>query len=202
MKKIFFERLVVNIIVSIFLLILALKLKNEKMIFMIIFFMFLFHLLMTIRTTYKRFKKIHSYNKEIISKIDKELTDSILDRVDYTLTKSYIFNKGSFDIIFYEDIFLIQNSMTFSLGLNSLFYPCTYLVTKNGNYCLVNYSMNFYDKDIRILDLYDFIIYKNNKVLINDTKENIKILKDKYQIDLKKNWKIKSIRNLRLIRLW
>ena len=202
MKKIFIERLIVNIIIAIILFVLVINLIDEKIAFIICLFVLLFHLFMTTKSTYKKKKIINKLDVKNKLKIEQELENSIFDCIDYTLTDDFIFNKNSLDIIYYEDIYLIKNDITVSIGPKSRVYPCTYIVSKNKNFCLVNYSMNFVDGSTKILDLYDFIIYKNKNVLINDTKENKNILKKKYNINLKSNLKIKSIRNLKIIKLY
>lgn len=202
MKKVFVERLTVNVIIAIILLILVLNLTDDKAAFIIFMFLFLFHLFMTVKSIYKKLKYINSLDNNSKLEIEKELENPIFDCIDYTITPHFIFNKSSLDIIYYDDIYLIQKDITVSLGRNSKTYCCAYIVSKKYNYCLVNYSMNFIDGSLKILDLYDFIIYKNKNVLIDATKENKKILKEKYNINLKNNWKTKSIRNLKLIRLY
>ncbi|MBQ9072743.1 MAG: hypothetical protein IJY25_06260 [Bacilli bacterium] len=196
MKKAFFERLIVNIIIISILTFVLIKITN-LICLCILFIPIIYFIFATIISTIEKIKYIMKFDNKSIKDIELKLQNSIFDSIDYTITENFIFVKNNLKIINYSDIFLIKKDSTFSVGKSIYVYPCVYIVSKEGNYCLINFNSN---SSFKIFDIYDFIIKKNHDVLIDDTRKNKITLHKMKGIELKKNWKIKAKRNIKLFR--
>lgn len=161
-----------------------------------IFICFIMYLIIII---YPLFKTINSYfkvNKQMSENdkklINLELSNNILfEGRDYTLTQNYFIDNNNFNFIKYEDILIVETTKKLGLGAQfSTPFEILYISTKDGNY-------GFIIKDFFLLNnnnvyyehLSDFIKVKNPDVLIGNYEENRKIIKEKFGVNIKKNWK-------------
>lgn len=198
MKKALIEQIIVNIIIILLLLFVLTK-TNDVISFIIIMIPLIWETFITAKYIYKKVKYIKSFEKETIAKIEDAIQNPIFDFVDYVLTDKFIFNKCNLQIINYTDIYLLKKDWTASFGRYTDIYDCIYIVTNKGNYCLRGYKTDFTSFK-RAID--EFLLAQNKEILIDDTKENKKILKEKYNIDLKKHWKLKAKRTRKIIRFY
>jgi hypothetical protein len=197
MKKSFFDRLIINITIILILVFVITKI-SDLLLFHILFFLIVYLAILTIISSVKKIKYITSFDDNTISNINSKLKNPIFDSIDYTVTEKFIFIKNNLKVINYSDIFLLKSDTTFSFGKSMYIYPCVYIVSKEGNYCLPNFNSN---STLKVFNIYDFIIEKNKDVLIDDTNENKNLLKKNKSIILKKNWKLKAKRNINLFRI-
>jgi len=111
--------------------------------------------------------------------------------MDYTLTQNYVVDNTSFTFIKYEDILLIET--TKKLGLGASFttpLEILYIYTKDGNYSLITKDFSLLNNNnIYYGNLSDFIKYKNPEVLIGNNENNRKLIKEKFNIDVGRNWR-------------
>lgn len=202
MKKVLIEQIIVNIIIILLLLFVLTKTTNIIS-FLVIMMPLAYEIFATIKYAYKKIKYIKSFDKNDMLKIENSIQNPIFESIDYILTEKFIFNKCNLEIINYSDIYLIKKDWTVSLGRMSDIYDCVYIVTNKGNYCLKTYQSNFINSEKHFKrDLDEFLLAQNKEILIDDTKENKKILKEKYNIDLKGNWKLKAKRTRKIIRFY
>jgi carbon starvation protein CstA len=202
MKKVFIGQIIVNMII-ILIFVLVLTKTTDIVSFTICIMPIVFEVFVTIKYIYKTIIYIKSFDKQTLIEIEKAIQQPIFNSIDYVLTDKFIFNKCNLEIIKYSDIYLIKEDLAISFGRMSKIYNCVYIVTSKGNYCLKSYKSNFmYTKQTLKRDLVEFLLAQNKKILIDDTKENIKKLKEKYNIVLKNNWKQKAKRTRKLIRLY
>lgn len=179
------------LLILLLLLIISLIVNKKGM-----FICFIMYLIVIIYPVIKLIVSYFKVNKTISKKeeelINLELSNNILfEGRDYTLTLNYFIDNNNFNFIKYEDILLIET--TKKLGLGALFdtpLEVLYVSTKDGNYSfitkdffLLNNNKIYYDH------LSDFIKMKNPNVLIGNYEENRKIIKEKFGVNIKKNWK-------------
>lgn len=198
MKKALIEQIIVNIIIILLLLFVLTKTTNIIS-FLVIMIPLAYETFATIKYSFKKINYIKSFDKETMLKIEDAIQNPIFDFVDYVLTDKFIFNKCNLQIIKYTDIYLLKKDWTASFGRYTDIYDCIYIVTNKGNYCLRGYKTDFtsFKRDID-----EFLLAQNREILIDDTKENKKILKEKYNIVLKKDWKLKAKRTRKIIRFY
>jgi len=120
-----------------------------------------------------------------------ELSNILFEGMDYTLTQNYVVDNTSFTFIKYEDILLIET--TKKLGLGASFttpLEILYIYTKDGNYSLITKDFSLLNNNnIYYGNLSDFIKYKNPEVLIGNNENNRKLIKEKFNIDVGRNWR-------------
>lgn len=117
--------------------------------------------------------------------LDKEVADGTFDlNKDAILTKSFYIDFETFDIIKFDEVVLLYSKLgigkfMFNNGLNHYVYA----ISKDREIHVVNNwsTRHMYAEGSEI---YDLMIEKCPRALIEKTKENKKILKEKYDIDL------------------
>jgi len=196
MKKELIDQTVGNIIIILILTLFLTKMGNIIS-FIVIAIPLILEIYTTIKFTYEKIKYIKNFDKKTMLEIEDAIQNPIFKSTDYVLTDKFIFYKFDIELIKYSDIYLLKKGWTISLGRPSDLYDCVYIVTNKGNYCLRANKSDFLSFK---RDLDEFLLAQNKEILIDDTKENKKILKERYNIDLKKNWKSKSKRTKKIIR--
>lgn len=191
MKKNILHQIFGYLLILLLLLVVSLIVNKKGM-----FICFIMYLIIIIYPVIKLIVSYFKANKTISKKEEElrnlELSNNILfEGRDYTLTLNYFIDNNNFSFIKYEDILIIET--TKKLGLGALFdtpLEVLYVSTKDGNYgfitkdfFLLNNNNIYYDH------LSDFIKMKNPNVLIGNYEENRKIIKEKFGVNIKKNWK-------------
>jgi len=178
------------LLILLFLLIVCLLVKQKGM-----FIFFITYLIIIIYPLYKIIKFYIKLNKKISKNDEKlrnlELSNILFEGMDYTLTQNYVVDNTSFTFIKYEDILLIET--TKKLGLGASFttpLEILYIYTKDGNYSLITKDFSLLNNNnIYYGNLSDFIKYKNPEVLIGNNENNRKLIKEKFNIDVGRNWR-------------
>ena len=171
--------LIIGIIIFLISLILfALKIKGAATIF------FIFSILTIITIIFDRYKLIEkekSLTEEEKKRIESELNKTtFVSKNHYIITDNGIFIPNKLEFINYNEILCIYERPKFSrysLDIN------IHIITKNNDLCLPTYTTAL-TIGFTYYDLKEIITKNNPQVLIGKTKENKKILKEKYQINL------------------
>ncbi len=191
LKKNILHQIFAYFLITVFLLSVCLIVKQKGM--------FIFFITYLIIILYPIIKLINSYfkvNKTISKKdeelINLELSNNILfEGRDYTLTLNYFIDNNNFNFIKYEDILLIETTKKIALGATvDTSLDILYVSTKDGNYSFI--AKDFFllnNNDVYYEYLSDFIKMKNPNVLIGNYEENRKIIKEKFGVNIKKNWR-------------
>lgn len=130
-------------------------------------------------------------NKRVIKNIssnDKVMYENELSTYLYKTKENYIFTENfifffdssNIEICKYEDVLMIYKKMYlgFKMGPQESYY----ILTKKGNlFKVLLWSLDG-DKNNENLDLEKLFIEKNSNILIGKTKENKKIIKEKYKL--------------------
>lgn len=189
-KRNILHQIFVYLSILMFLLIVCLIVKQKGM--------FIFVITYLIIICYPVIKLIISYfkvNKTISKKdeelINLELSNNILfEGRDYTLTQNYFIDNNNLNFIKYEDILLIETTKKLGLGAQfSTLFDILYVSTKDGNYSFITKDFFLLNNNIYYEHLSDFIKYQNSNVLIGNNENNRKIIKKKFDINIKKNWR-------------
>lgn len=130
----------------------------------------------------KNCARISNLNNDTKNELEKELNNLIvISNNNYTLTENLIFIHSSFEWIRYEDILLIYERTR--LKNHSIDTYVTLIGSNKRIYCLPT-STTSLTINYELYDIKEIVIEKNNKVLVEKTKNNKKILNEKYRIDL------------------
>ncbi len=132
-------------------------------------------------------KDVNIFMKHIsASEIDNLITEVIEYRKDeYLFSKKIIFDYATLEFISYNDILCIYNKTKIeghSPGTDIV--KKIVVVTKKKKYIFRQSSMNDEMCDLKFKNLSEIIIEKNPNVLVGNTKENKKILEEKYRIKI------------------
>lgn len=139
-----------------------------------------------IRKNIKRVNDIYNkLTKEKKKEINSELKQPLLfiPETKWIMTDNYIIIQNKkFDIIKYEDIVLMYYKLNIKLGKPCQFKQSIIIVSKNN----IKYKFSVAaDKDEDFIKCSNIIREKNGNVLEEKNKQNIKIIKEKYNIDIK-----------------
>lgn len=149
----------------------------------VIFFVFLLyrinkHINLLIKT--KKIKKIISSNKEFF---DKELNNIIIHtKENFIFTENYVFFLSrNLHICTYNQLLLMYKTVKCQKGFGYIGYLV--IVTKFGKYDIVLYHPQSNLSNIGIEDeIEKVLLLKNPNILIGKTRDNIKVLREKYNI--------------------
>lgn len=128
----------------------------------------------------KKIKKIISSNKE---SFDKELNNLIIHtKENFIFTDNYVFFLSrNLQICTYNQLLLMYKTVKCQKGFGYIGYLV--IVTKFGKYDIVLYHPQSNLSNIDIEDKIEkVLLLKNPNILIGKTKENKKILKEKYGV--------------------
>lgn len=190
-KRNILHQIFTYLLITVFLLIVCLIVKQKGMfIFFITYLIIIFYPVIKLIISYFKVNKTISKKDEEL--INFELSNNILfEGRDYTLTLNYFIDNNNFNFIKYEDILLFETTKKFALGATvDTSLDILYVFTKNGNYSFI--TKDFFllnNNDVYYENLSDFIKMKNPNVLIGNYEENRKIIKEKFGVNIKKNWK-------------
>ena len=139
-----------------------------------------------------RFVKLNNIYKNLTESEQKELDFDInksyfFSGRDYALTSKYIINFANPNVIKYDSILIIDKALEPSPHHNKQTFMCdmVYIFTRNGEMRLIAKEYRTIVSKEQFYDgLYSYIKAQNPNVLEGYTKENRKIIKDKYNIDI------------------
>jgi len=116
--------------------------------------------------------------------LNKELESTLLTNNEWYLTEKYIFiTEPNIMTIRYDDIILMYYKLHLSPSrFNSRFYQQVIIVLNNGQKYKFTVESNNNEDFIKCAGI---ISAKNKNILIEKTKENLKILNQKYGLKLK-----------------
>lgn len=150
---------------------------------------FMFFLYLCVFISFK--KSIKHLNKERIDDVNKELNGNVksFDKLDIILTDNYIISHNSKLLCFkYSEIFMIYVRTASNKG-GTIHNLCA--VVNNGKQYALS-TLHQFSKGSKsdFFDIIDVVADKNPEVLIGDTAENNKLLKE-FKKELKRNKKNK-----------
>ena len=160
----------------------------------ILLLMFVLILFFSITRNSKRNSKnikifLKSIDKNLKQKIEKELENPLIYcNYHYALTENYIIKVDNpYIILEYKDIIMMYQKTHYNLGKYSTRGIDTYLVliTKENQKYEFLISTTILTLNYELKNISDVIKQKKTDVLEEKTKENIKLIKQKYNIDLK-----------------
>lgn len=107
--------------------------------------------------------------------LEKEIKSEVLNNQDgYIITDNYYIDLVSFNVIKFSEIVLVYK------GIFAMNFGC---VTKDGK--LLKVRNIFVEQDNKWYESYDIVLSRCEDILVGRNKENKKILKEKYNIELK-----------------
>lgn len=139
-----------------------------------------------------RWVKLNNAYKNLTQSEQKEL-DSDINKTyffsgrDYALTNKYIINFANPKIIKYDSILIIDKARELSPHHNTQSFMCdmVYIFTRDGKMGLIAKEYRTIISKEQFYDgLYNYIKTQNPNVLEGYTKENRKIIHDKYNIEI------------------
>ena len=182
------DYLLVMILLFIVIIILGLIIIHDisliSLIIMILLCLFLIGL------SFYRKKQFNDIYENLSEEEQRELDSDInqtyfFSGKDYALTSKYIINFKKPRIIKYSSILIIDKTTGLISGKHSIACDLVYIVTKNEKISLVlkaYYTINLYEQYYE--GLYSYIKAQNPNVLEGYTKENRKIIEEKYNIKI------------------
>lgn len=191
-RRIKYERNLLLLYIFMFLVIFIGLIITKKMtektltVFIIIFFFFIVRYFFRVYHLRSIDKEFTNEEKE---KIDKDLNFILFEGVDYALSNKFIVDFQNCNIFSYDSILLINcvkktSHIFYSRNFRYVDVDKVYVYTKNAKYTFISNVYNISMSDSYYNDLYNLIKEKNPNVLEGYTKENRKIIKEKYNVNI------------------
>ncbi len=140
---------------------------------------------------YKKFMLSSNYfqlSKNEKLELDKALQSSLIfNGKDYAISKKFIIDYKNCSIINLDSVLIIEQvkGKYFPSVKSHNIADVVYLYTKSGRiYRLINRSYQYYLYESYYEHLYDYVKKQNPNVLEGYTKENRKIIKEKYNVNI------------------